>query len=207
MVQTPFFIFRRSLKILPWIIKPPHLQFDEYRILMANLSRKARQMGLLCLEEHLEIESNPLIYKGLELLLIGVDKQTIRQVLETEVERVEQQDITAANVYESMGGYSPTIGILGAVMGLIQVMRNLAEPSAIGLGIATSFVATLYGVGLANLVFIPISCKLKNFIARQVHFDGMIVEAFVAMASGESPTMLMLKISNFGRTEHDENKT
>lgn len=201
MVQTPYFTFKRAFKIMPWIISPPSLQFNEYRTLLVDLSKKARQMGLLSLEEHLEVETNPLIYKGLELLVIGVDKQTIRQVLETEIDRLEIQDLKAAHVFESMGGYSPTIGILGAVMGLIEVMRNLADPSALGLGIATAFVATIYGVGFANLVFLPVANKLKNCIARQVHFDSMIVEALVAMASGESPSMLMLKLSNFGRTK------
>ena len=206
MVQTPYFIFKRAFKILPWVIKPPRLQFEEYRTLMVDLAKKARQMGLLSLEEHLEVETNPLIYKGLELLVIGVDKQTIRQVLETEIDRIEVQDLRAASVYESMGGYSPTIGILGAVLGLIQVMRNLADPSVLGLGIATAFVATIYGVGLANLVFLPVANKLKSCVARQVHFDSMIVEALVAMAGGESPSMLMLKLSNFGRTKHNEVK-
>jgi chemotaxis protein MotA len=201
LVQTSYFTFRRALKILPWVVKPPRLKFEEYRTLMVDLAKKARQMGLLSLEEHLDVETNPLIYKGLELLVIGVDKQTIRHVLETEIERLEIQDLKAASVFESMGGYSPTIGILGAVLGLIQVMRNLADPSALGLGIATAFVATIYGVGLANLVFLPIASKLKACIARQVHFDEMIVEALVAMASGESPSMLKLKLSNFGRNK------
>lgn len=199
MVQTPLSTFLRAFKILPWIFIPPKLQFEEYRTLLTDLAKKARQMGLLSLEEHLEVETNPLIYKGLELLVIGVDKQTIRQVLESEIARVEDQNLQAAFVYDSMGGYSPTIGILGAVLGLIQVMRNLADPAALGLGIAVSFVATIYGVGLANLVFLPISNKLKSCISRQVHFDEMIVEALVAMASGESPSMLKLKLSNFGR--------
>lgn len=206
MVQTPYFTFKRAFQILPWIIKPPRLEFDEYRTLMVNLAKKARQMGLISLEKHLDVETNPLIYKGLELLVVGVDKVTIRHVLEAEIERVEMQDLRAANVFESMGGYSPTIGILGAVLGLIQVMRNLADPSVLGLGIATAFVATIYGVGFANLVFLPISNKLKNCIARQVHFDAMIVEALVAMASGESPGMLTLKLSNFGRNKQDETK-
>lgn len=199
MVQTPLATFLRAFKILPWIFRPPKLQFEEYRTLLTDLAKKARQMGLLSLEEHLEVETNPLIYKGLELLVIGVDKLTIRQVLESEIARVEDKNLQAAFVYDSMGGYSPTIGILGAVLGLIQVMRNLADPAALGLGIAVSFVATIYGVGLANLVFLPISNKLKSCISRQVHFDEMIVEALVAMASGESPSMLKLKLSNYGQ--------
>jgi chemotaxis protein MotA len=204
MVQTPYFTFKRALIIVPWIIKPPLLQFDECRSLMVDLAKRARQMGLLSLEEHLEVENNPLIHKGLELLVIGVDKQTIRQVLENEIERLEFQDLRAAHVFESMGGYSPTIGILGAILGLIQVMRNLADPTVLGLGIATAFVATIYGVSLANLVFLPVANKLKSCIARQVHFHEMIVEALVAMAAGESPSMLLLKLGNFGRYKQNE---
>jgi chemotaxis protein MotA len=207
MVQTSLPTFKRAFSILPWAFVTPKLQFDEYRTLLIDLAKKARQMGLLSLEDHLEVETNPLINKGLELLVIGVDKQTIRQVLEAEIDRIEFQDIRAASVFESMGGYSPTIGILGAVLGLIQVMRNLADPSALGAGIAVAFVATIYGVGLANLIFLPIASKLKSCIARQVHFDEMIVEGLVAMSTGESPSMLMLKLNNFGQHKQNEIKT
>lgn len=207
MVQTPFTTFKRAFKILPWIFKPPHLAFEECRTTLIELARRARQLGLLSLEEHLETESNPLINKGLELLVIGVDKQTIRQVLETEIDRTEHRDMRAANVFESMGGYSPTIGILGAVLGLIQVMRNLADPSALGLGIAVAFVATIYGVGFANLLFLPVANKLKSCIAYKVHFDEMIVEGLVAMSGGESPNMLQLKLNNFGLHKKNEIKT
>lgn len=206
MVQTPLSTFKRAFRILPWIFKPPQLGFEECRRSLIELARKARQLGLLSLEDQLDVETNPLIHKGLELLVIGVDKQTIRQVLEAEVERTEYQDLRAAHVFESMGGYSPTIGILGAVLGLIQVMRNLADPSELGLGIAVAFVATIYGVGLANLVFLPIANKLKSYIFRKVHFDEMVVEGFVAMASGESPNMLQLKLNNFGQHRQNEIK-
>ncbi|MDI1351773.1 MAG: flagellar motor protein [bacterium] len=206
MVQTPLPTFKRAFRILPWIFKPPRLHFDEARHSLINLARKARQLGLLSLEDQLDEEKNPLINKGLELLVIGVDKQTIRHVLEAEIDRVESRDLRAATVFESMGGYSPTIGILGAVLGLIQVMRNLADPATLGAGIAVAFVATIYGVGLANLLFLPIASKLKNCVARQVHFDEMLVEGMVAMASGESPNMLILKLTNFGQHK-DEIKT
>lgn len=206
MVQTPITTFKRAFKILPWVFRTPPLNFEEKRALLIDLARKARQLGLLSLEDHLEIETNPLISKGLELLVLGVDKMTIRQVLETEIERVEFQDLKAAQVFESMGGYSPTIGILGAVLGLIQVMRNLADPGSLGMGIAVAFVATIYGVGLANLIFLPVANKLKTCIARQVHFDEMIVEGMVAMAGGESPNMLLLKLNNFGQHKKHETK-
>ncbi|HHL3491818.1 TPA: flagellar motor protein [Legionella pneumophila] len=207
MVQTPLATFKRAFRILPWVVKPPHHNFEECRATLIELSRKARQLGLLSLEDRLDVETNPLIYKGLELLVTGVDKLTIRQVLESEIDRTEHQDLHAAHVFESMGGYSPTIGILGAVLGLIQVMRNLADPSQLGLGIAVAFVATIYGVGLANLIFLPVANKLKSCISHRVHFDEMVVEGLVAMASGESPNMLQLKLNNYGQHKQDEIKT
>lgn len=206
LVQTSTPTFIHAFKILPWVIKPPHLDFEGYRTHLFELARKARQLGMLSLEDHLETENVPLINKGLELLVIGVDKQTIRQVLEAEIDRTEAHDLRAANVFESMGGYSPTIGILGAVLGLIQVMRHLAEPSELGVGIAVAFVATIYGVGMANLIFLPIANKLRACIARQVHFDEMIVEGMVAMAASESPGILLLKLNNFGQYKQNEIK-
>lgn len=206
MVQTPMVTFKRAFRVLPWVFKPPKLNFDECRAMLIEMARKARQLGLLSLEDHLEVETNPLISKGLELLVIGVDKQTIRQVLESEIDRNEHHDLRAAHVFESMGGYSPTIGILGAVLGLIQVMRNLADPSELGMGIAVAFVATIYGVGLANLIFLPIANKLKSCISHKVHFDEMILEGLVAIACGESPNMLELKLNNFGQHKNNEIK-
>lgn len=206
MVQTPWSTFKRAFKVLPWIFSPPALQFDTSRIKLIELARKARQLGLLSLEDHLDTETNPIVRKGLELLVIGVDKQTIRQVLEAEIDHSEFQDLRAAQVFESMGGYSPTIGILGAVLGLIQVMHNLSDPGQLGVGIAVAFIATIYGVGLANLIFLPVANKLKSCVSRQVHYDEMLLEGLVAMAGGESPNMLMLKLNNFGLHKQNEIK-
>ncbi|KTC86399.1 flagellar motor protein [Legionella brunensis] len=206
MIQTPFRTFKRAFRILPWIFRPPEQPFDRSREQLIDLSRRARQFGLLSLEEHIEREKNQLMRQGLELLVVGVDKQTIRQVLESEIIRTEDQDMRAAHVFESMGGYSPTIGILGAVLGLIQVMRNLADPSELGIGIAVAFVATIYGVGFANLMFLPIANKIKSCIANQMHHDEMIVEGLVSMASGESPNMLNLKLNNYGHHHQNARK-
>jgi chemotaxis protein MotA len=207
LVQTPMPTFKRAFVILPWVIKPPSYNYDECRGYLVELSKKARQLGLLSLEHQIDKEENPLIRKGLELLVTGVDKVTLRQLLEAEISRNESHDIHAAKVFESMGGYSPTIGILGAVLGLIQVMRNLADPSQLGLGIAVAFVATIYGVGFANLVFLPVANKLKTCIFHKLHFDEMIIEALVGMAGGESPNMLKIKLNNFGHHKQNETQT
>lgn len=199
MVQTPLSTFKMAFRVLPWIIRPPVLGFEECRSKLVDLARLSRQKGLLALEILIDTEPNPLIAKGLELLVTGVDKITIRRLLEAEIDRNEYKQLKAANVYESMGGYSPTIGILGAVLGLIQVMQNLANPNDLGIGIAVAFVATIYGVGFANLIFLPVANKLKSNISSQVHFNQMIVEAVVSIASGESPNLLLLKLNDFGR--------
>ncbi len=198
MVQTPFAIFRRAIRIFPWIFFPPSLSYEMTRNKIVELSRLSRQHGLLSLEDQIELEDNPLLQRGLELLVIGLDKATIQQILVSEMEQKETRDLKAAQVYESMGGYSPTIGILGAVLGLIQVMRNLSDPSALGTGIAVAFVATIYGVGMANLIFLPVATKLKHFVSNHSHFDSMIIEGVLSMASGESPNMLALKLKNYG---------
>lgn len=199
MVQTPLSTFKRAFRIFFWIFKPPANGFDKCRKKLIELARSSRQLGLLSLENHLATEPNALLAKGLELLVTGVDKVTIRHVLEAEIDRIEYQNLRAANVFESMGGYSPTIGILGAVLGLIHVMQNLANPSDLGAGIAVAFVATIYGVGFANLIWLPVANKLKSCISSQAHFSQMIVEALVSIAGGESPNILLLKLNDFGR--------
>src|SRR5690606_3190615 len=107
-------------------------------------------------------ENDPLAKKGLQLLVDGNEPEAIRDSLEVEIYARQQRDLGAARVYEAMGGYAPTVGIIGAVMGLIHVMQNLSDPSKLGSGIATAFVATIYGVGLANLIVLPIANKLKS---------------------------------------------
>ena len=96
-----------------------------------------------------------------------------------------------------MGGYAPTIGIIGAVMGLIHVMRNLADPSQLGSGIATAFVATIYGVGLANLLFLPVASKLKGVVQQQYQYNEMIIEGVIAIADGENPRAIEMKLQGY----------
>ena len=114
----------------------------------------------------------------------------IREILENDLDIQEAKEIQAAKVYEAMGGYSPTIGIIGAVLGLIHVMRNLAEPSSLGSGIAVAFVATIYGVGLANLLFLPIANKLRAAIERRTSYYIMLIEGLIKVADGENPRII-----------------
>ena len=127
----------------------------------------------------------------------GAEPEAIRSILEVDFYTQESRDIEAAKVFESMGGYAPTIGIIGAVMGLIHVMGNLGDPSQLGSGIAVAFVATIYGVASANLVLLPIAAKLKSIALRQSRYREMLLEGILSIAEGENPRSIELKLQGF----------
>lgn len=197
MLQTPYASLSRALAITSWVFFPPATNLLAGITNVVSWSKVARKEGLLGLELVAEDETNPFMKKGLELLVDGSEPEVIRNILEVELIVTEQRDINAAKFYEAMGGYSPTIGIIGAVLGLVHVMGNLADPAALGPGIAVAFVATIYGVGLANLLFLPIASKLKSVTKNNVQFQEMVIEGIVSIAEGENPKSIELKLSGF----------
>lgn len=197
MLQSPMTTFMRSLRMLRWIFIPPRLDADATIEKIVGWSNIARKEGLLGLEDASEEESDPFARKALQLLVDGSEPAVMRNILEVDVDIKEHHDLAAAKLYESMGGYTPTIGIIGAVMGLIQVMQNLSDPSKLGHGIAVAFVATIYGVGLANLLLIPIANKLKSLAYAQSQFRYMLIEGIVAIAEGENPRNIETKLQGF----------
>lgn len=200
MLQTPIQVFVRGVKMLRWVFKPPIIQPEKRIEEIVNWAQLARKEGLLGLESLSDSYPDHFARKGLTLLVDGREPQEIRKILEVELDVLEQQEIHAADVYESAGGYAPTIGILGAVMGLIHVMQNLSDPSKLGEGIAVAFVATIYGVGSANLISLPIAGKLKSIIHRQANVREMTIEGLVAIAEGENPRALESKLRGFSQT-------
>lgn len=197
MLQTSFRAFRHSFFISKWIIFPPasNLQYSIDKIV--HWSSVARKEGLLGLETEYENEADAFARKGLQLLVDGSESDVIRNVLEVDLVNKEEKDMLAAKVYDAMGGYAPTIGIIGAVMGLIHVMGNLADPSKLGAGIATAFVATIYGVGLANVFCLPIANKLKVAIKQKSNERELIIEGLIAIADGENPKTIEMKLSGY----------
>ncbi|MHB0887399.1 flagellar motor protein [Acidithiobacillus sp.] len=197
MVQYTLPIFIKALKMIPWMIFPPKTapQFIVEKIL--EWSNTARRNGLLALEDLVDSIADPFLQKGLQMLVDGTEPEKIRATLEVELLAREELDRQAAKVFESAGGYAPTIGILGAVLGLIHVMENLADPAKLGAGIATAFVATIYGVGSANLLFLPISNKLKGVVHEQSYLREMIIEGLVAIAEGENPKIIESRLQSF----------
>ncbi len=198
-LQTPLVHLKRALNIFSWIFRPPVQAFQEGVDKIVRWAVAARKEGLLGLETMAETEADNFAQKGLQLLVDGSEPEAIRRVLETELIITEQRDQDAVKFYESMGGYAPTIGIIGAVMGLIHVMRNLADPSELGPGIAIAFVATIYGVALANLFLLPIANKLKICINEQSQFRELMVEGIIAIAEGENPRSIEIKLNGYLR--------
>ena len=190
MVQSPARVFLRGVRMAKWIVLPPAFV---PRGMIADILRwsvAARREGLLALEQQAELTADPFARKGLQLLVDGAEPDKLREAMEVEIVTFEEYHRQAARIWEAAGGYAPTIGILGAVLGLIHVMENLSDPARLGGGIAVAFVATIYGVGLANLVFLPIANKLKALIARQVLLREIFIDGLVSIANGENPRLI-----------------
>ncbi|MDP9108302.1 MAG: flagellar motor protein [Pseudomonadota bacterium] len=177
-------------------------KLDRHRLYAADValwSQTARREGLLSLQRFMDETDDPFIAKGLRLMTDGVDPYKMRDILGIEITTFETRERQAARIWEAAGGYAPTIGILGAVLGLIHVMENLADPSKLGAGIAVAFVATIYGVGLANLVFLPIGGKLKTAVNEEVTRLDMLADAFFAIAVGDNPLSIEERMMAYER--------
>jgi chemotaxis protein MotA len=199
LVQTPLATFQRALRLLAWIFVPPSHDDEGLIRNVIEWSNTARKQGLLGLELQLEAQRDPFVRKGLQMLVDGAEPDAIRATMEIEIDAIEHHDQAAAKVFESMGIYAPTMGLIGAVLGLMAVMQNLADPSKLGTGIAAAFTATIYGIASANLVFLPAANKLKAAIGHQSRGREMMLEGLVAIARGENPRNIESKLQGFLR--------
>lgn len=197
MLQSTPKQFVAGMRMARWVIRPP--EFAPERILneVVHWSQTARRGGFLALEGLIATQNDAFTRKALQMLVDGAEPETLRTVMEVEITAFEQARKQAAKIWESAGGYSPTFGILGAVLGLIHVMEHLAEPAKLGAGIAVAFVATVYGVGCANLLFLPIANKLKNLVASEVMIKELVLEGLVAIANGENPRLIETRLRGF----------
>ncbi|MFT3931510.1 MAG: flagellar motor protein [Spongiibacteraceae bacterium] len=196
-LQTPLTTLRLAWHNIRFVFSPPKLDFKAGVGKIVRWAMAARKEGLLGLETVADTERDLFARKGLQLLVDGSEPDSIRGVMELESDLREQRDVDAAKYFEAMGGYSPTIGIIGAVLGLIHVMGNLADPSKLGPGIATAFVATIYGVAFANLFFLPVANKLRGHARIQSQYREMLIEGVIAIAEGENPRAIELKLNGF----------
>jgi len=199
LLQSPLHVFKRGVRMVRWVWVPPVIEQKRVIDQILNWSQLSRREGLLALENHLPGIKDPFTQKGLQLLVDGADPERIRELLEVDIDTYEEEWRQAAKIWDAAGGYSPTIGILGAVMGLIHVMENLSDPTKLGAGIAVAFVATIYGVGLANLIYLPIAAKLKYYIARMVSSKEMMVDGLVGIAIGDNPRIIESRLQGYLR--------
>lgn len=197
MLQSPAHVFVGGIKMVKWVFFPPRVDPEQIIEQITQWSHVARKEGLLALEAQIVNIDDPFMRKGLQLLVDGAEPDRLRDVLEVEIGAYEEQMKLAAKVWESAGGYSPTIGILGAVMGLIHVMENLTDPSKLGAGIAVAFVATIYGVGAANLIFLPVAKKLLANIGRLVALREMFLDGLVGIANGDNPRIIESRMQGY----------
>ena len=164
---------------------------------LLDYAAKARKSGLVSLEPLVAQIADPFLRKGLSLAVDGTDLQELRRIMELEMTLTEHHAESEVKVFESAGGYAPTIGIIGAVMGLIQVMKNLANIDEVGHGIAVAFVATVYGVAAANIFFLPAANKIKSRVQHEAHMREMMLEGTLGIAEGLNPRLLESKLEAF----------
>lgn len=197
MLQSSPRTFVLGMRMSRWVFSPPRLRSADLIRQIVQWSHVARKEGLLALEAQIPSVSDPFVRRGLQLLVDGAEPDGLRDVLEVEIGTYETQMKLAARVWESAGGYAPTIGIIGAVMGLIHVMENLSDPAKLGSGIAVAFVATIYGVGSANLIFLPIAKKLMAIIQQLAMVREMYVDGLVGIANGDNPRMIESRLQGY----------
>lgn len=176
--------------------------FRETLDLLYVLAEKARREGILGLEANLKEVSNPFFRKALQLVIDGTEVTHLREILETEIAYTEERHKRGINFFQKAGGFSPTMGILGTVLGLVQTLANTSDASRMASAIAAAFIATLWGVGLANLFFLPISDKLRLRHEEEIGLLEMIMEGIVALQSGENPRAIRVRLLSFLPPEH-----
>jgi len=193
-VSFPLSVILKAFKDAKMAVLPPHVDMRKLVSDLSGYASKVRKDGLISLEQDAQDIRDPFLKLGLSMIVDGVDPQQFRQTMETEMETFEAHAKGSAEYFEAAGGYAPTIGIIGAVLGLIHVMENLSDASKLGAGIAVAFVATIYGLVTANIFCIPMSSKLKHHVKEQVREKELILEGLLSLLQGEHPRLIEQKL-------------
>ena len=197
MVSTPMKVLKGAIARLGSVFSEKAIDPEDVIQELIDYAGKARKNGLVSLEQVVGRISDPFLKKGLALAVDGTDLQELRRIMELEMALAEHHAESEVKVFESAGGYAPTIGIIGAVMGLIQVMKNLVNIDEVGHGIAVAFVATVYGVALANIFLLPAATKIKSRVQHEGHMREMMLEGTIGIAEGLNPRLLESKLEAF----------
>jgi len=197
LVTTPLPVFLRAMKSMRDVFLEQSSNPSETIETLISFATQARKNGIVSLESEAAKITEPYLRKALNLAVDGTDLNELRKMMETDIDLSEQAADAEAKVWEAAGGYSPTIGIIGAVMGLIQVMKHLDDIKEVGHGIAVAFVATVYGVAAANILFIPASGKLRARIHHAKIVKEMVLEGVIGIVEGLNPTLIRMKLTAF----------
>jgi chemotaxis protein MotA len=197
MVTTPMPVVLRAFRGLGSVFYERASSTSSVVEELIGYATKARKNGIVSLETDAATIANPFLKKALNLAVDGTDLQELRKMMEVDMTLSEQSGEAEAKVWEAAGGYSPTIGIIGAVLGLIQVMKHLEDIKEVGHGIAVAFVATVYGVGAANLFFLPAASKLRARMHEAVVVKEMTLEGVIGIVEGLNPTLIRMKLESF----------
>ncbi|MBV9746018.1 MAG: flagellar motor protein, partial [Acidobacteriia bacterium] len=199
LVTTPFPVFLQAVKGLREVFLERSNSAAETIETLTKFATQARRNGIVSLETDADNVADPFLRKALNLAVDGTDLNEIRSMMEIDIDVAEQAEEQKARVWEAAGGYSPTIGIIGAVLGLIQVMKHLDDISEVGHGIAVAFVATVYGVAVANILFLPFSHKLRARIQQARLLKELMLEGIIGIVEGLNPTLIRVKLSAFNQ--------
>lgn len=199
MLQFPMHVCVHAVKSVKEVFAPHLHELDGIVKTIVQLATKARREGLVAIERDVSVLTNDFLRRAIEMAMDGTEADALRTALELEISRVEEENEHVGKVFEAAGGYAPTVGILGAVLGLIHVMENLSDPSKLGSGIAVAFVATVYGVGSANLIFLPLAGKMKLRHHEEIVMMELVIEGACAITNGENPRLIERKLGVYVR--------
>jgi chemotaxis protein MotA len=197
MLQFPLKIFLAALKRMMRIFVSTQADSEEVLKQLVQFANKARKSGIVSLDQDLNSIRDPFFRQALMLAIDGTEPNEVRKIMQMELDNKSEMEEKIPQVFEAAGGYSPTVGIIGAVLGLIQVMQHLDNISEVGRGIAVAFVATIYGVALANLVFLPVAGKLKIRHREEQMAKEMVLEGVISILEGMNPRMMETKLRTF----------
>jgi chemotaxis protein MotA len=201
MVSTPLPVLKGAGKRFLGVFLEHTITPDAIINEIIGYATKARKNGIVSLEQEADAIADPFLKKALNLAVDGTDLQELRKMMELEIALEEQRSEAEAKVFEAAGGYAPTIGIIGAVLGLIQVMKNLSNIDEVGRGIAVAFVATVYGVGSANVLFLPAANKIKARIHKEIQIKELILEGVVGIVEGLNPKLIRSKLEAYAKKD------
>ncbi|HWI53288.1 MAG TPA: MotA/TolQ/ExbB proton channel family protein, partial [Symbiobacteriaceae bacterium] len=194
--------YRRSdISKLPGLIKSAfiHKEQDTQDLIerIVRMAEKARREGLLALQDDIASLDNPLLVRGVQLIVDGTDPEIVRQTMETQVELAEERQMNAAGALDAAGGYAPTIGIIGTVIGLVSVLSEIGDAAKLAHSISLAFLATLWGILTANLFWLPLASKVKQNIQHETLIGRMCISGVSGLQTGEAPRALRDKLEVF----------